>query len=191
MVARCAAAIAGVALRRRRQSHCDPYSVGDGRDGYTPSRQPSAHASRIEALHELWVDAGLDAIETREIDVQRTFEDFDDFWTTTLLIPVLRPTFAAMPSKDREILKARVRERLPADATGRITYEARANAVKGRKPSVTSAVGHCGGTSASPPKADIGRTFPEVRLVPNPEVTPSRAELFFCGPRWSSPRPQL
>src|SRR5215211_7850693 len=80
------------------------------------------------------VDAGLDAIETREIDVQRTFEDFDDFWTTTLLIPVLRPTFAAMPSKDREILKARVRERLPADATGRITYEARANAVKGRKP---------------------------------------------------------
>ena len=102
--------------------------------GYTPSRQPSAHASRIEALHELWVDAGLDAIETREIDVQRTFEDFDDFWTTTLLIPVLRPTFAAMPSKDREILKARVRERLPADATGRITYEARANAVKGRKP---------------------------------------------------------
>ncbi len=102
--------------------------------GYTPSRQPSAHASRIEALHELWVDAGLDAIETREIDVQRTFEDFDDFWTTTLLIPVLRPTFAAMPSKDRKILKARVRERLPADATGRITYEARANAVKGRMP---------------------------------------------------------
>jgi len=102
--------------------------------GYTPSQQPSAHASRIEALHELWVDAGLDAIETREIDVQRTFNDFDDFWTTTLLIPVLRPTFAAMPPKDREILKARVRERLPADATGRITYEARANAVKGRMP---------------------------------------------------------
>jgi hypothetical protein len=66
--------------------------------------------------------------------VQRTFEDFDDFWTTTLLIPVLRPTFAAMPSKDREILKARVRKRLPADATGRITYEAGANAVKGRMP---------------------------------------------------------
>jgi hypothetical protein len=79
-------------------------------------------------------NAGLDAIETREIDVQRTFEDFDDLWTTTLLIPVLRPTFAAMPPKDREILKARVRERLPADATGRITYEARANAVKGRMP---------------------------------------------------------
>jgi SAM-dependent methyltransferase len=102
--------------------------------GYTPPRQPSIDASRIEALRELWVGAGLDAIETREIEVQRTFDDFDDFWTTTLLIPTLRPTFAAMPSRDKEILKTRVRERLPADAAGRITYGARANSVKGRIP---------------------------------------------------------
>jgi len=33
------------------------------------------------------------------------------------------------------LLKARVRARLPVDATGRITYSARANAVKGRVPS--------------------------------------------------------
>jgi len=102
--------------------------------GYTPPRQPSIDASRIEALRELWAGAGLDAIETREIEVQRTFDGFDDFWTTTLLIPTLRPTFAAMPSKDQEILKTRVRERLPADAAGRITHEARANAVEGRMP---------------------------------------------------------
>ena len=66
--------------------------------------------------------------------VQRTFNDFDDFWTTTLLVPSLRPTFAAMPPKDAELLKARVRARLPADVAGRITYEACANAVKGRRP---------------------------------------------------------
>ena len=102
--------------------------------GYTPPRQPSIDASRIEALRELWADAGLDAIETREIEVQRTFDDFDDFWTTTLLIPTLRPTFEAMPSKDKELLKTSVRARLPADAAGRITYGARANAVKGRMP---------------------------------------------------------
>ena len=40
-------------------------------------------------------------------------------------------TFAVMPPKDVELLKIRVRERLPADAAGRITYGARANAVKG------------------------------------------------------------
>ena len=33
-----------------------------------------------------------------------------------------------------ELLKARVRPRLPTDATGRITYSARANAVKGHVP---------------------------------------------------------
>lgn len=102
--------------------------------GYTPPRQPSIEASRIEALRKLWADAGLDAIETTEIDVERTFDDFEDFWTTTLLIPTLRPTFAAMPIRDAELLKTRVRARMPADAAGRITYGARANAVKGRMP---------------------------------------------------------
>ena len=102
--------------------------------GYTPPRQPSIEASRIDVLRKLWAEAGVDAIETTEIDVQRTFDDFEDFWTTTLLIPTLRPTFAAMPTKDAEILKTRVRARMPADAAGRITYGARANAVKGRMP---------------------------------------------------------
>ena len=68
--------------------------------GLTPPRQPSIEASRIEALQDLWADAGIHSIETRQIEVQRTFDDFDDFWTTTLLIPTLHPTFEAMPSKE-------------------------------------------------------------------------------------------
>jgi hypothetical protein len=39
-----------------------------------------------------------------------------------------------MSPEDAELLKSRVRARLPADAAGRITYGARANAVKGRMP---------------------------------------------------------
>ena len=39
-----------------------------------------------------------------------------------------------MATEDLAVLKARVRERLPADAMGRITNSARANAVKGRVP---------------------------------------------------------
>jgi len=93
-----------------------------------------AEASRIDALRELWTGAGLKAVETREITVQRTFADFDDFWTTSLLGPSVGPTLAAMTSADVELLKARVRARLPADTTGRITYGARANAVKGYVP---------------------------------------------------------
>ena len=68
-------------------------------------------------------------VETREITVQRTFTDFDDFWTTSLLSASIRPMVAAMASDRLELLKTEVRARLPADAAG-----ARANAVKGRVP---------------------------------------------------------
>ena len=43
----------------------------------TPAR---VEASRIDALRDLWTAAGVEAVETREIRVERTFTDFDDFW---------------------------------------------------------------------------------------------------------------
>jgi ubiquinone/menaquinone biosynthesis C-methylase UbiE len=103
--------------------------------GVTPPLRPSLGASRMEALRDLWTGAGLDAVETREITVQRTFADFDDFWTTSLMGANTGSTIAAMmASGDAELLKTRLRARLRADAAGRITYGARANAVKGRVP---------------------------------------------------------
>lgn len=93
---------------------------------------PSTDASRIDAMRGLWTDAGLDSVETREIDVRRTFADFDDYWTTILGGPSVGPQLAAMASEDIALLKERMRARLPVDATGRITYSAHANAVKGR-----------------------------------------------------------
>ncbi|MDX6557955.1 MAG: hypothetical protein QOF72_1004 [Blastocatellia bacterium] len=95
---------------------------------------PSADASRIEAMRDLWSGAGLDVVERREITVQRTFADFDDYWTTILGGPSVGPKLAAMASADIGLLKGRLRARLPPDAAGRIIYNARANAVKGRVP---------------------------------------------------------
>ena len=95
---------------------------------------PSPDASRIEAMRDLWTGAGLDSVETREITVQRTFNDFDDYWTTILGGPSVGPHLAAMASDALALLCARMRACLPPDATGRITYCARANAVKGRVP---------------------------------------------------------
>jgi ubiquinone/menaquinone biosynthesis C-methylase UbiE len=100
--------------------------------GVTPLFPPSAAASRLEALRELWHKAGLDALETRAITVQRSFADFDDFWTTSLLGSSVAPTLAAMAEGEVARLKERVRARLEADEAGRITYAARANAIKGR-----------------------------------------------------------
>ena len=102
--------------------------------GLTPLRPPQADASRMEALRDLWTGAGVEAVETREIAVQRTFADFDDFWTTNLKSSSVGPTVAALSPGDAEMLKTRVGARLPADAGGRITCGARANAIKGRLP---------------------------------------------------------
>jgi SAM-dependent methyltransferase len=95
---------------------------------------PSSGASRIDAMRDLWRGAGLNALETREITVQRTFTGFDEYWTTILTGPSVRPGLAAMTSEDIALLETRMRTRLPADAAGRITVSARANAIKGRAP---------------------------------------------------------
>jgi SAM-dependent methyltransferase len=98
--------------------------------GQKPPGPPTAQASKVEALLALWDEAGLQSIETREIEVQRTFTDFEDFWTTSLKSS-LGPQVAAMPASDVETLEARVRARLPATPEGAITYGARANAIRG------------------------------------------------------------
>jgi ubiquinone/menaquinone biosynthesis C-methylase UbiE len=102
--------------------------------GFPPVRPPSFDASKMDNFQNLWRDTGLDSIETRKIEVHRTFADFDDFWATAMLGSRIGPTVAAMTSNDREQLKTRVRARLPANGTGHFTYGARANAVKGRVP---------------------------------------------------------
>ncbi len=102
--------------------------------GLTVRQPPRPEASRIEALQDMWTGAGLEAIDTREITAQRTFADFDDYWATVLGGASVGSTLAAMTSEDRVHLRARMRACLPADATGRITYGARANAVTGRVP---------------------------------------------------------
>ena len=102
--------------------------------GLTPLDPPSTEASRIESMRKLWSAAGLEAVETREIAVERTFANFADFWATSLTGSSIAPMIAAMAPKDVEQLKMRVHARVPADSKGRITCGARANAVRGRLP---------------------------------------------------------
>jgi SAM-dependent methyltransferase len=102
--------------------------------GVVVPEPPSPGASRLDALRELWAGAGLEAIDTRQISVQRTFHSFDDYWSTVLGGASAGPKLAAMSSGDLALLKARLRAQLPADASGRITCSGRANAATGRVP---------------------------------------------------------
>ena len=100
--------------------------------GFSPPRPPQSAASEMTALRDLWRGADLDEIETKDITVRRTFADFDDYWSTSLLGSSVGPTVAAMSPSEVLTLQTRLRMRLSTDAAGRITCDGRANAIKGR-----------------------------------------------------------
>src|SRR6185295_98596 len=80
-------------------------------DRPTP-RPPQIEASRLDVMRDLWRGAGLAGVETREIAVERTFADFDDYWMTAMKSASLGPAVAAMEAEDVETLKRHVREYL-------------------------------------------------------------------------------
>jgi SAM-dependent methyltransferase len=92
---------------------------------------PSEDASRLEVLGELWAGAGLSAVETRVITVQRTFVNFEDYWSTILGSPSAGKALATLPSDARARLRVRLESQLPPGLDGSITCSASANAVKG------------------------------------------------------------
>ena len=60
--------------------------------GVTPLLPPNPSAGGLEALRDLWTAAGLEAVETREIVVERTFATFEDYWATSTITGGVRPT---------------------------------------------------------------------------------------------------
>ena len=99
-----------------------------------PMLPPRADVSRSDALRALWVDAGLTDVASRAIVVARTFEDFADFWASVEIAIGMGEGTREMSAEAKVQLRDRLTARLPADASGRITFTSRANAVTGRVP---------------------------------------------------------
>jgi len=93
--------------------------------------EPSPEASRRDTLHDLWTMAGLQTVDTTELVVERTFADFEDYWTTILGSASAGAHLRALSAKEVAHLQAHLRTSFPADAAGQIRYSARANAVRG------------------------------------------------------------
>mgnify|MGYP006277476457 CR=1 FL=1 len=100
--------------------------------GITVPQPPSKDAVSLEHLPRLWHAAGLADIRTHEIVVARTFTNFDDHWTTLQGGPSLQRPLAGLTPEVHATYQERLREQLPTDAHGQITYTARAHAVCGR-----------------------------------------------------------
>jgi SAM-dependent methyltransferase len=102
--------------------------------GRVPALPPRVEAANPENLRALWQGAGLEAVATRAITVERRFADFDEFWSLTTTATSLRDHLDELGPAGEAGVKAQVRERLPADADGTVAFTARANAVQGRVP---------------------------------------------------------
>jgi SAM-dependent methyltransferase len=103
--------------------------------GFAISGRPN-DVSGLGTMRALWKQAGLALIETREIEIPVTFSDLDDFWdSNTARAGPIGNTMAKLSAADHGRVRSYLREHLPRDETGRITYQARANAVKGRNAS--------------------------------------------------------
>jgi ubiquinone/menaquinone biosynthesis C-methylase UbiE len=115
-------------------SPIDPFDAEFASADVAAPTPPSLHAVSLSALSRLWTDAGLEEIETRTIATDRTFVDFDEMWTSVTGTGRLKSAAATMAPATLARIQAGLRDRLHADAEGRITYSALANAIKGRVP---------------------------------------------------------
>ncbi|MGH2605804.1 MAG: SAM-dependent methyltransferase, partial [Anaerolineales bacterium] len=89
---------------------------------------------RPDGLQVLWQAAGLDAVDTRSIDIQTRFRDFEDFWSPFLGSQGPAPSYAmALDGSARTRLRELIRSRLRPEADGSLLLTARAWAVRGRK----------------------------------------------------------
>jgi SAM-dependent methyltransferase len=95
-------------------------------------RFPLCHPDRLSSL---FAESGLSQVSTRSIDADAAFRDFDDYWTPFLTGVGPAPGYcAALPADQREVLRARLLERLSPSGSGPIVMTARAFAVRGTVP---------------------------------------------------------
>jgi SAM-dependent methyltransferase len=97
--------------------------------GAPTTRRPGNQIRTIEGLVGLFDASGLEDVESSSLEIRYQFSDFDDFWSS-----LSGETIRDLTNEDVGRLKAALRESLPTDREGRISYMARANAVKGLVP---------------------------------------------------------
>ncbi len=94
---------------------------------------PSAAVSKMENLEKLWAEAGLKSIESKQINVERSFVDFEEFWNVTKFFPLYQLVFDDLEPdllwKFGHLQKRSFNQRFQKELA--FIYEAHANAIKG------------------------------------------------------------
>jgi hypothetical protein len=96
---------------------------------------PGSEASRLGSMQGFWQQAGLQSVDTRVIRIPVTFSDFDELWDSQAApVGPAGMAVAKLSADKKQQLKDTLRQRVPPGIDGRVSYEAFANAVKGRVP---------------------------------------------------------
>jgi SAM-dependent methyltransferase len=87
-----------------------------------------------KSLTDLFQQAGLKQVESRSIDIDTDFKDFDDFWSPFLGGQGPAPSYVMSLSEEKRAqLRERLRDSLPIAIDGSIPLVARVWAIKGMK----------------------------------------------------------
>jgi ubiquinone/menaquinone biosynthesis C-methylase UbiE len=112
--------------------------LSDAIAAVSPDAERSARAAqqadttRPEALATLFQSVGLVGVETKSLDITARFDDVDDYWTSNMtLMSSISAIGMAGGSLSTERVRAQLMQRLPTTADGKITFDARAWAVRG------------------------------------------------------------
>ena len=92
---------------------------------------PSAEASRVDDMLELWRNAGFRSIEAKVITVEREFKDFDDFWDTTTCSPAITSVLQGLDVTALNEVKDASREFLAIKSGELVVCTGTANCIKG------------------------------------------------------------
>jgi len=92
----------------------------------------NAETTEQSRLKSLFEDTGLSSVETRSIDISLTYDDFEDYWNSNTGFGPFGVLIKDWSKEKRHRLKLLVKTKLVTDNNGKITYSARANAVRGR-----------------------------------------------------------
>jgi ubiquinone/menaquinone biosynthesis C-methylase UbiE len=96
---------------------------------------PGTTSSGLRALRTLFIDAGLEGVVSRIIELTMPFPDFEAFWHAQALgYAPLAKTIDALPEETLETVREAMRGDLVSRSDGTFECRARAHAVLGRVP---------------------------------------------------------
>jgi len=99
--------------------------------GFKPQSPPNAKASEMSALKSLWSGAGINAIESHKISVERKFKDINEYWSITSLTPNIQHIIPNLTTGQIDEVKGILQQQLSTASDGSISQVATANAIKG------------------------------------------------------------